>query len=207
MYRKKLRFTSTAFIRSTMYEINWDARLIGIKGARGVGKTTLLLQHIKRNFQQDERTLYVSLDNIYFSDNRLYDFADRFVKRGGTRLYLDEVHKYPHWSQELKNIYDDMPELQIIFTGSSLLEILNSRADLSRRAIVYEMQGLSFREYLNYNLQTSLPVLSLSDLLERHTQTAEELTASLKVLEHFPVTYGTDIILITMSYQIYIRNV
>lgn len=186
MYRKKLRFTSTAFIRSTMYEINWDARLIGIKGARGVGKTTLLLQHIKRNFQQDERTLYVSLDNIYFSDNRLYDFADRFVKRGGTRLYLDEVHKYPHWSQELKNIYDDMPELQIIFTGSSLLEILNSRADLSRRAIVYEMQGLSFREYLNYNLQTSLPVLSLSDLLERHTQTAEELTASLKVLEHFP---------------------
>ena len=145
MYRKKLRFTSTAFIRSTMYEINWDARLIGIRGARGVGKTTLLLQHIKRNFQQDERTLYVSLDNIYFSDNRLYDFADRFVKRGGTRLYLDEVHKYPHWSQELKNIYDDMPELQIIFTGSSLLEILNSRADLSRRAIVYEMQGLSFR--------------------------------------------------------------
>lgn len=186
MYRKKLRFTSTAFIRSTMYEINWDARLIGIRGARGVGKTTLLLQHIKRNFQQDERTLYVSLDNIYFSDNRLYDFADRFVKRGGTRLYLDEVHKYPHWSQELKNIYDDMPELQIIFTGSSLLEILNSRADLSRRAIVYEMQGLSFREYLNYNLRTSLPVLSLSDLLERHTQTAEELTASLKVLEHFP---------------------
>lgn len=99
---------------------------------------------------------------------------------------MDEVHKYPHWSQELKNIYDDMPELQIIFTGSSLLEILNSRADLSRRAIVYEMQGLSFREYLNYNLRTSLPVLSLSDLLERHTQTAEELTASLKVLEHFP---------------------
>ena len=95
MYRKKLRFTSTAFIKSTMYEINWDARLIGIRGARGVGKTTLLLQHIKRNFPQDERTLYVSLDNIYFSDNRLYDFADRFVKRGGTRLYLDEVHKYP----------------------------------------------------------------------------------------------------------------
>lgn len=93
MYRKKLRFTSTAFIKSTMYEINWDARLIGIRGARGVGKTTLLLQHIKRNFPQDERTLYVSLDNIYFSDNRLYDFADRFVKRGGTRLYLDEVHK------------------------------------------------------------------------------------------------------------------
>lgn len=103
MYRKKLRFTSTAFIKSTMYEINWDARLIGIRGARGVGKTTLLLQHIKRNFPQDERTLYVSLDNIYFSDNRLYDFADRFVKRGGTRLYLDEVHKYPHWRWSYHN--------------------------------------------------------------------------------------------------------
>ena len=103
MYRKKLRFTSTAFIKSTMYEINWDARLIGIRGARGVGKTTLLLQHIKRNFPQDERTLYVSLDNIYFSDNRLYDFADRFVKRGGTRLYLDEIHKYPHWRWSYHN--------------------------------------------------------------------------------------------------------
>ena len=103
MYRKKLRFTSTAFIKSTMYEINWDARLIGIRGTRGVGKTTLLLQHIKRNFPQDERTLYVSLDNIYFSDNRLYDFADRFVKRGGTRLHLDEVHKYPHWRWSYHN--------------------------------------------------------------------------------------------------------
>lgn len=91
MYRKKLRFTSTAFIRSTVYEINRDARLIGIRGARG----SVPQQHIKRNFPQDERTIYVSLDSIYFSDNTLYDFADRFVKRGGTRLHLDEVHKSP----------------------------------------------------------------------------------------------------------------
>lgn len=185
-YKKKLIHTSTVFIRSMMYEINWNARLIGIRGARGVGKTTLLLQHIKLNYPTDERVLYVSMDNIYFSDNRLYDFADKFVKHGGKRLYLDEVHKYPYWSQELKNIYDDMPELQIIFTGSSLLEILNSRADLSRRAIVYEMQGLSFREYLNYNLQTTFPLMDLDNILLNHTQIAEDIVSSVKILEYFP---------------------
>lgn len=143
-YRKRIAFIQTQFVRSTLSDINWDARLIGIKGARGVGKTTLLLQYIKLHLiDQLQAALYVSLDNIWFSENKLIDLVDSFVKKGGKYLFVDEVHKYPDWSVELKNIYDDYPELKVVFTGSSLLEILNARADLSRRAVVYTMQGLS----------------------------------------------------------------
>ena len=123
---KKLAITNTSFVRSLMNEIEWEARLIGIKGARGVGKTTLLLQYIKLNLPMDKTVLYASVDNIWFSEHKLYDLASDFVKRGGKYLFLDEVHKYPNWSQELKNIYDDLPELHVVFTGSSLLEILNA---------------------------------------------------------------------------------
>src|SRR5450759_1771402 len=155
-FRKKLNLTSLNFIRNLMDEINWKSRMIGIKGARGVGKTTLMLQYIKKHYEHDPSVLYASLDDIWFSGNKLVDMADRFAKQGGKVLFLDEVHKYPEWTRELKNIYDDFPELKIVFTGSSLLEILNSRADLSRRAVVYRMQGLSFREYLNFELGLKL---------------------------------------------------
>lgn len=148
-FRKKIARTDTSFTRSLLDEINWDARLIGIKGSRGVGKTTLLLQYIKLFLSNKfSKTLYVSLDDIWFSEHKLTELVDTFEKEGGEHLFLDEVHKYPQWSIEIKNIYDDHPDLQIIFTGSSLLEILNARADLSRRAITYTMQGLSFREFL-----------------------------------------------------------
>ena len=163
---KKLAITNTSFVRSLMNEIEWEARLIGIKGARGVGKTTLLLQYIKMNLPMDKTVLYASVDNIWFSEHKLYDLASDFVKRGGKYLFLDEVHKYPNWSQELKNIYDDLPELHVVFTGSSLLEILNAKSDLSRRAIVYEMQGLSFREFLMFYKNIRIPVASLQEVLE-----------------------------------------
>ena len=145
-FQKKMDAVSLQFKRSLMQQINWEARLIGIKGARGVGKTTLMLQYIKENLPLDGASLYVSLDNIWFGENKLSSLVDTFVKSGGKYLFLDEVHKYPNWSQEIKNSYDDYPELKIVFTGSSLLEILNARADLSRRAVVYELQGLSYRE-------------------------------------------------------------
>ena len=168
-YRKKIALIQTHFVRSTLSEINWDARLIGIKGARGVGKTTLLLQYIKLHLKEDLQTaLYVSLDNIWFSENKLVDLVDSFVKKGGKYLFVDEVHKYPNWSVELKNIYDDYSELKVVFTGSSLLEILNARADLRRRAVVYTMQGLSFREYLNMVLGTGFTPYTLTDLLTDH---------------------------------------
>jgi len=182
---RKIDSTDCSFIRSKMVDIRWDARLIGIKGARGVGKTTLMLQYIKENLQQNGSALYVSLDNIWFAENKLSTMADEFVKKGGRHLFLDEVHKYPNWSQEIKNIYDDYSELQIVFTGSSLLEILNARADLSRRAIVYEMQGLSFREFLNMKLGLNLEQFTLEELLAQHTQLARKIIAEVKPLQHF----------------------
>lgn len=184
-FNKKIAATSLDFVRSVMETISWDARLIGIRGARGVGKTTLLLQYIKQNLPFDGSALYVSLDNIWFSEHKLIFLVDEFVKKGGNYLLLDEVHKYPNWSQELKNIYDDYPELKIVFTGSSLLEILNARADLSRRAVMYTMQGLSYREYLNLTLNLDLPSLSIKEILEDHVAIAQKLNTLLKPLQHF----------------------
>lgn len=182
---KKIGQTDVSFVRSLMNEIEWEARLIGLKGARGVGKTTLLLQRIKRFHQLDGSTLYASVDNIWFSEHRLYDMATEFAKRGGKYLFLDEVHKYPNWSQELKNIYDDLPELHVVFTGSSLLEILNAKSDLSRRAIVYEMQGFSFREYLNRNLHLSLPAFKFEEVLSNHLALSQQIVSQVKVLKYF----------------------
>lgn len=184
-FRRKLNYISLGFTRSLMTKINWNARMIGIKGARGVGKTTLMLQHIKLHYEHDPSVLYASLDDIWFSGNKIVDLADRFVKQGGKLLFLDEVHKYPDWSRELKNIYDDFPELKIVFTGSSLLEILNSRADLSRRAIVYSMQGLSFREYLNLELGLDLKEYSLDDIILNHIKYSGDITSVLKPLKYF----------------------
>jgi len=129
--------------------------------------------------------LYVSLDNIWFSENSVSALADQFVKQGGKFLFLDEVHKYPNWSQELKNIYDDNPDLKIVFAGSSLLEILNARADLSRRAIVYTMQGLSYREYLNLKLGLNFSKIYLNEILSNHLFLSREINDAIKPLEHF----------------------
>jgi uncharacterized protein len=183
--KQKLRNTSTGFVRGLMDTIDWKSRLIGIKGARGVGKTTLLLQYLKLNLPKDHRSMYISLDNIWFSGQNLYGFAEHFVKQGGQYLLLDEVHKYPNWSQIIKNLYDDFPELTVVFTGSSLLEILNARSDLSRRAIVYQMQGFSFREYLNRNLGLNLPSYTLDDIVRNHVEISDIILKDVKVYEHF----------------------
>lgn len=184
-FRKKLMHLPMQFQRSLMDDITWEARLIGIKGARGAGKTTLLLQRIKGHFSDLSEVLYVSMDDLWFAEHRLVELADRFVKQGGRYLFLDEVHKYPDWSREIKNIYDDYPELHIVFTGSSLLQILNARADLSRRAVTYELQGLSFREYLHFAEGKAFPIYSLDDLLNRHEEIAAEVVQSIKPLAYF----------------------
>ena len=182
---QKLSFTKTDFIRSIADKIEWDSRLIGIKGSRGVGKTTLLLQYIKMHYGTSSKALYVSLDNIWFSENKLSELVNRFVSKGGEHLFLDEVHKYPSWSQEIKNIYDDYPNLQVVFTGSSLLEILNARADLSRRAIVYHMQGLSYREYLAMYHKVELAPVTLDQILSNHINISAEVISRIKPLQHF----------------------
>ncbi|RUA06752.1 MAG: AAA family ATPase [Flavobacteriia bacterium] len=173
------------FKRSLSTEIPWNERLLGIQGFRGVGKTTMILQYIKETYGNSEKALFVSLDNIYFSDNRLVDMVKLFVANGGEHLFLDEVHKYPNWSVELKNIYDLHKNLKVTFTASSLLEILNSKADLSRRAIVFFMQGLSFREYLNFTLNTNFKSFNLEDILLDHKKISDDILREIKPLKHF----------------------
>ncbi|MFN6021579.1 MAG: ATP-binding protein [Bacteroidota bacterium] len=185
-YQRISQKIQTDFVRSFMQEVNWNARLIGIKGARGVGKTTLLLQYLKINFTDNiALTLYVSLDSFAFRGKTLLGLADEFVRNGGKHLFLDEVHKYPNWAQELKNIYDDYSELQIVFTGSSLLEILNSRADLSRRVVIYHMQGLSFREFIMLETGIYFTPLTLESILKDHLHLAGLINAKIKVFPHF----------------------
>ncbi|MBE8719354.1 ATP-binding protein [Sphingobacterium pedocola] len=186
LFQRKLRHVSVDFTRSLMQEVNWNARLIGIKGARGIGKTTLLLQHIKLHLSDRlDEVLYVSLDTIWFNTNSLVGLVKEFEQKGGKYIFLDEVHKYDGWAQELKNIYDDYPELKIVFTGSSLLETLNARADLSRRAVIYTMQGFSFREYLAIETGVRLERITLVDLLAQHTDKAREVNERIKPFQHF----------------------
>ena len=168
-----------------MDEIHWQDRLIGIKGGRGVGKTTLLLQYIKKSFSAGKDNLYVSLDDVYFSGNTLTDFTEDFVKNGGKYLLLDEVHRYDKWSQSLKNIYDDYPNLKVVFTGSSVLDIIQSKADLSRRAIIYKMKGLSFREYLILTDKLKWSELSLNEILENHEIISMEIAAKIRPVKEF----------------------
>ena len=173
------------FIRYLYEQLPWNERLVGIKGSRGVGKTTLLLQYIKQEYEFSDKALYISLDDLYFSDNKLIDFIDEFVSKGGEHLFIDEVHKYNNWSVELKNAYDYHPKLKIVFTGSSLLEILNSRADLSRRALVYNMQGLSYREFLNFRYDKEIESINLEDLLANHKQLCISISEVVKPLAYF----------------------
>lgn len=173
--------------RSLMREINWNARLIGIRGARGVGKTTMMLQHIKETYGSNPTAaLYASLDHLYFSRHSLLDLAEEFYNQGGQCLYLDEVHKYEGWSREIKNIYDGFPDLKVVFTGSSLLNILNAEADLSRRCVSYDMQGLSFREYLLFKEDLSFPTFALEDILTHPLEAANTVLAKCRPLQHFP---------------------
>lgn len=162
-FQTLLQNTTTDFNRYLYEKVSWDNRMIGIIGARGVGKTTMILQHIKQNLNS-KNSLYVSADDMYFSENKLIDLADEFYKNAGEYLFIDEIHKYADWSRELKNIYDSFPSLKIVFTGSSVLDILKGSSDLSRRAIIYKMQGLSFREYLKFYHHQDIEVYSLQQI-------------------------------------------
>lgn len=160
-----LRDVPTDFHRYMYQEIDWRNRMIGLVGPRGVGKTTLVLQYAREQLNRN-MALFVTADDFYFSTHRLLDLADEFVRTGGKHLIIDEIHKYTDWSRELKLIYDYYKDLQVIFTGSSILDILKGSADLSRRSVVYKMQGLSFREYLGMFHRIHLKSYTLNDLLQ-----------------------------------------
>ena len=164
-----LQNTTTDFKRYLYEKVSWENRMIGIIGARGVGKTTMILQHIKENLDS-KKALYVSADDMYFGENKLFDLADNFYKSAGEYLFIDEIHRYSNWSSELKNIYDSFPTLKIVFTGSSILDILKGSADLSRRATIYKLQGLSFREYLKLFHNYETEVYSLKQIVNNEAK-------------------------------------
>ena len=179
---------STQFIRSIMDDIQWgESRLIAIRGARGVGKTTLMLQYQKLHYgdNKNHKSLYVRLDNSYFSTHNLVDTAEQFYRQGGELLLVDEVHNAPLWAKELKEIYDTFKTLRVVFTGSSLLHILNAQADLSRRCVSYDMQGLSFREYLLLYHNIEIPRYSLENILTNPQEIAFAVRDKCFPLEHF----------------------
>ena len=169
--KEQLELVSLAFKRYNYDKLPWEARLVGLMGPRGVGKSTLILQHIKSKSPEEKaKSLYVSADHSYFTTSTLIETANQFVREGGEWLYIDEVHKYEGWSQELKQIYDSHPGLHVFFTGSSILDIIDGEADLSRRVILFDMQGLSFREYLEMFHGIKTPIRSLEDILNGKTE-------------------------------------
>ncbi|MCF8111924.1 MAG: AAA family ATPase [Desulfobacteraceae bacterium] len=166
-------------------KIDWSARCLGILGARGTGKTTIMLQRLLESESGGEKALYVSVDHPRFQTFSLYDFGRNFHAYGGRVLVLDEVHKYPNWAGHIKTLYDSCPELQIIFSGSSVLQMQEQDADLSRRAVMYCLHGLSFREFLLFELGESFPALTLENVLQDHASHTREINNRVQPLEHF----------------------
>lgn len=181
----RLHQVKADFKRFLMDEIHWDDRMIGISGSRGSGKTTLILQHMKNSLPAGAEALYVSLDDIYFAWNPVVLFAEEFYRKGGEFLFLDEVHKYPDWSRELKNIYDNLPDLKIIFTSSSALDIYKGGYDLSRRAVVYNLPGLSFREFIELKYRLTFPAYPLEEILRNSKSIARGITGKIRPMKFF----------------------
>ncbi len=173
------------FKRYLFDQIKWNNRLIGVKGARGTGKTTMLLQWLKMQNLPVTQAAYFSLDDLYFSHNYLKETIRNFYLQGGKILVLDEVHKYPNWSAEIKNCYDFFPDLKIIFTGSSVIDISKQEGDLSRRALIYELPGLSYREYLSMKGIIHMPAIDLENLLTNAADYKNQLPADFRPLKHF----------------------
>ena len=183
--QQQLSQINSSFKRYMYDKLPWEARLVGLMGPRGVGKSTMVLQHIKEQPEEVKaKSLYVSADNSYFLTHTLWETAAQFVREGGQWLYIDEVHKYDNWSKELKQIYDSHPELHVFFTGSSILDIMEGEADLSRRVLLFQMQGLSFREYLELFHGIKSPVRSLDDVLRGNVQ-IDGLPHPLPLFSHY----------------------
>lgn len=175
----------TSIRRELLDEINWNDRMIGIKGFRGVGKTTFLMDIVKEKFLNDKTCLYVNLNNFYFTKRKITSFADEFYKTGGKTLILDQIHKYPEWASELKTCYDNCPDLRIIFSASPVVRVLDENNELKNIAKVYHLEGLSFREYLNYHLHMNFNRYSLQEILTNHENIALEITQVIKPLAYF----------------------
>ena len=182
---EKIAETSLELKRYAFGDIDWDSRLIGLRGARGVGKTTLLLQKIRESGVDRDTSLYLSLDSVWLDVKEIYRLAEYHVQHGGTRLVLDEVHYVKDWQKIVKNLYDDFRDLKIAYTGSSLLRLKARQGDLSRRQVGYELPGLSFREFLKFDGAIDCPSIALSDILSDHLSIAREITRKVRILPLF----------------------
>lgn len=183
IYRRLLEEIKPSYYRKFYSDFKMDNRFVGVIGARGVGKTTFLLQYLREHYSNNEKGLYISGDNLYFTEHTLLDTADQFVKiYGGQILCIDEIHKYKNWNQELKNIFDSLPKLQVLFSGSSSIDLIKGKYDLSRRVILQQMHGFSFREFLELNTGNKYPVLKLEDILNISKQTESKITKTEKLL-------------------------
>ena len=186
IYNRRLQGTPEGFKRYLIDKIDWRDNLIAIKGAKGTGKTTMLLQHIKESFTDKDKALYLSLDNLWFETHSINDLVEYHYTHGGTHLFLDEVHYYPKWKALIKNINDDYPGLHVVYTGSSMLKIDSGVADLSRRQLPYTLHGMSFREYLLYEGLVEMEPISLDLLLRDHRRIAEDILSNgMKILPAF----------------------
>lgn len=177
--------TSIQIVRYLYHVIDWNQRLIGILGARGTGKTTLMLQRLKMHFPSNREALYLSLDRLVMLNYSLYEMADQFYKLGGKILFIDEVHKYPNWAIEIKSIYDDFPSLQIVFSGSSALLLQQAEADLSRRASMYHLHNLSLREFVLFKTGIEIQPVSLDQIMENHLSHAIAINQTTRILPLF----------------------
>ena len=184
-YHRRLSTIVSKFHRYLYNKINWNARMIGIRGARGVGKTTMLLQHIVENYTHVDDVLYASLDDLWFANHSVMELVDWVSVQGLKRLYLDEVHKCPNWAVVLKNIYDSYPNVSVVYTSSSILMLDNGIADLSRRQTLYTLNGLSFREFLEFEGVLSLTSVTLEELLKNHLSIGLEVVRKVKIIPLF----------------------
>lgn len=182
---RKINEVDTTFHRYLYPQINWSNRLIGVKGNGGVGKTTLILQHIKETFTDRSKVLYVRLDNMWFKTHDLMDLVEYHYTHGGTHVFLDEVHHLRHWASYIKSMYDDYNDLHVVYTGSSMLDITQHEADLGRRQRVYTLNGMSFREFLNFEGLNVGEAVTLEELLNNHSQLASDICRNKKILPLF----------------------
>jgi uncharacterized protein len=184
-HKQTLAAVKPSFRRNCIDQIDWEEPLLFILGSRGVGKTTMILQYIKEKFGTKSAALYISMDDMALANYTLFDIVKHHAQNGGTHIFIDEIHKYQNWSQELKNSRDKIRDIKIVATGSSILNIQKGNADLSRRSVLYTLHGLSFREYINIEMKLALPALTLENILKNHETIAQEYVTHFKPLQHF----------------------
>jgi uncharacterized protein len=184
-HKTLIESTQPVIKRELLKSADKNEKLICIKGFRGVGKTTFLLEYIKQEYSEDSPVLYINLNNFYFTERTIISFADEFVKRGGQILFLDQIQKYPNWSEELRQCHDQLPGLKIIFTSSPLLPVEEDNPDLNGIVKIYHLEGLSFREYINYKTNNLFPVYSLEEILDNHSEIAGEIVSRVRPLAYF----------------------